>query len=92
MSRLSSYPYIVVRVACSRCRRRSQYRLARPSSRYGAEAELTTVLAKLAASCPYSGIKRFKDSCKTCGVMLPDLTDPPTPVALGLRVVGGRKR
>ena len=90
MSRLSDYPFVIVRIACTRCSRRGQYRLARLAERFGADAELTSVLSKLAAGCIYAGIKRHKGSYGTCGVMLPDLTDPP-PAAPGLRVVGGQR-
>lgn len=42
---------MIVRVACSRCPRKGQYRLARLAERYGAELELPWVIHELAKDC-----------------------------------------
>ncbi len=94
MSRLSGYPYVIVRIACSRCSRKGQYRLARLAERYGAEARLTDVLAKLSANCPHADTARHQNVHDRCGAMYPDLTKPTPPDVppgvTGLRVVASR--
>jgi hypothetical protein len=42
--RLRDYPYIVVRLACRECPRMGRYRLAVLAERFGADADLATVL------------------------------------------------
>ena len=94
MSRLSDYPFIIVRIACSRCSRKGRYRLARLAERFGADARLTDVLAKLSASCPHADTARHQSVHERGGAIYPDLKDPTPPdvppTASGLRVVGGR--
>lgn len=94
MCRLSSYPYVTVRIACSRCTRKGQYRLARLAERYGAETRLTDILAKLSASCLHADVGRHQSVHDRCGAMYPDLAKPTPPdrppAAPGLRVVGNR--
>jgi hypothetical protein len=51
---LSSYPYVVVRIACRRCTRKGSYRLARLAAKYGAEIPMTELLAHLAGDCAIS--------------------------------------
>ena len=48
---LSSYPYIVVRIACRRCTRKGSYRLARLAAKCGAEIPMMDLLAHLAGDC-----------------------------------------
>ena len=48
---LSSYPYVVVRIACRRCTRKGSYRLARLAAKYGAEIPMMELLAHLAGDC-----------------------------------------
>ncbi len=95
--RLSSYPYVIVRVACPSCKRHGAYRLARLAAKLGPETPLTDVLAALSADCPNRGIKRNKGSYPVCEIMLPDLgspTPPDVPPAVStvrqLRIVGGQ--
>ena len=97
MSRLSSYPYVTVRIACMRCPRKGQYRLARLAERYGAEATLTEVLQKLSIGCPRADTERHQSVHDRCAAFYPDLVTPTppdvppaAPGALGLRIVGGR--
>ena len=93
MSRSSEYPYVIVRIACSRCSRKGQYRLVRLAERYGAEARLTDVLAKLSANCPHADTAQHQGIHDRCGALYRDLTHPTPPdvppAAPGLRVVGG---
>jgi hypothetical protein len=77
--RLSTYPYVIVRIACEGCRRKGAYRLARLADRFGAEAGLDDVLKRLSADCPNRGLKRFKGAYPVCGAMLPDLGSPTPP-------------
>ena len=94
--RLSTYPYVIVRVSCPSCKRHGSYRLARLAARFGPEMLLTEVLAALSADCPGRGIKRHKGSYPVCEIMLPDLrspTPPDVPPAVAparLKVVSGR--
>jgi len=48
---LSSYPYVVVRIACRRCTRKGSYRLARLAAKYNAEIPMMELLAHLAGDC-----------------------------------------
>ncbi len=89
MPRLASFPYVVVRLACSRCPRRGQYCLARLAAKYGADIELVDLLASLAGSCPKWGATR--PGIERCGAFFLDLAgeplpDAPAPVAARLRV------
>ena len=89
--RLSSYPYVVVRVACTRCPRRGAYRLARLADRYGAEMTLPHLIELLSADCKLRETSRV-DIYNRCGACFPDLLgtrppDEPAPPAARLRVV-----
>ena len=81
-----------VRIACSRCARKGQYRLARLSDRYGSEVEMSTLLTQLAGDCRFRDTRR--GSADFCGAFFPDLNDPQPPDRpsgpMGLRIVGGR--
>jgi hypothetical protein len=48
---LSSYPYVVVGLACRRCTRKGSYRLARLAAKYGSETPMMELLAHLAGDC-----------------------------------------
>ncbi len=50
---LATYPYVTVRMACSMCSRRGQYRLARLAAKYGAEIDMQDLLEYLAGDCAY---------------------------------------
>ena len=88
--RLSAYPFVVVRISCSRCARKGQYRLARLADRYGAEIELPILLGHLAAGCDKRDVRRHVYDF--CGAYFPDLNgakppDVPPPLPIRLRVV-----
>ena len=95
--RLSTYPYVVVRIACSSCRGEGCDRLARLADRFGAEALMVDVLKQLSADCPNSSIRRFQGACLACRVMLPDLARPTPPhvtpavARLRLRIVSDHR-
>ena len=56
--RLSEYPFVEERVACSRCARRGCYRLARLADRYGSEVTLPYLIEALAGDCKLRDHKR----------------------------------
>jgi len=102
-ARTSSYPYVIVRVTCTKCTRRGNYRLARLAERFGAEASLVDVLRALSRDCANHGFKREKGSYpQPCGAVLADLgtprppdvpperPPPGAPVMMRPRLVGGR--
>jgi hypothetical protein len=62
--RLRDYPYIVVRFACRECPRIGRYRLAVLAERFGADADLATVLEAISASCPRR-LERHPEWCFT---------------------------
>ncbi|MCX8254649.1 hypothetical protein RHAL1_00610 [Beijerinckiaceae bacterium RH AL1] len=76
--RLSSYPYVTVRVACSRCPRRGAYRLARLADRYGAEITLPYLIEALAADCKLRDHRRL-NLYDRCGAHFPDVMSPKPP-------------
>jgi hypothetical protein len=51
--RLSSYPFVIVRIGCSLCGRNGAYRLARLAAKYGPEIPLDQLLEELALDCPW---------------------------------------
>lgn len=94
-TRLSSYPYVIVRVGCTRCTRKGSYKLGRLAQRYGAEALLPDVLKALSKDCAFAGIKRHAGHYETCGALFLDLIgdrppDLPAGVVMRPRLVGGR--
>lgn len=83
--RLSSYPYVVVRIACSKCSRKGQYRLARLADGYGSEMTFPHLVEMLSADCKLRESSRI-DIYNRCGAFFPDLpgTRPPDlPYAMG---------
>ena len=76
--RLSEYPYVVLRIECSKCGRRGQYRLARLAAKHGAEIELPWLLHELASGCSrrQQGIASVYDRC---GAFFPDLSGSKPP-------------
>ena len=75
---LSSYPYVVVRVACRRCTRKGSYRLARLAAKYGAEIPMTELLAHLAGDCAVWDTRH--PGAPRCGAYFVDLDFPAPPV------------
>ena len=90
--RLSEHPVATVRIACSRCACKGQYRLARLADKYGSEVEMTVLLSHLAADCTFRDTRR--GSAKFCGAFFPDLSVPQPPERPGRpmrpRIVGGQ--
>jgi hypothetical protein len=97
--RLSSYPYVVVRIGCSLCGRNGAYRLARLAAKYGPEITLEDLVEKLALDCPWRREKGRRPPGKydpKCGARLVDLEGPPRPPDLPppmkrLQVIRGGK-
>jgi hypothetical protein len=87
-NRLSSYPYVIVRLGCDICQRRGKYRLARLSAKFGPECSLDDVLARLAADCPdFRPRHPFKAKCGARFTDLEPPTRPPDDPAQKLRIV-----
>ena len=82
--RLSSFPWIVVRIACRSCRRHGSYRLARLAEAHGAEIALDDLLTRLAADCPLrpdptDRLRKRRKLEATCGARFTDLDGPSPP-------------
>ena len=75
--RLSEYPYVVVRIGCSKCSRKGAYKLARLADRYGAEAEIQAVLSQLAGDCAQRDVRLCVHDF--CGAFFPDLSGGGSP-------------
>lgn len=87
--RLSDYPYVVVRIACSKCPRKGRYRLARLADRYGAETTMPAVLSQLAGDCKQRDVRLRVTNF--CGAHFVDMGGRPPdepPPAVRLRIVG----
>jgi hypothetical protein len=79
---LSSYPWVVVRLACRVCPRKGQYRLARLAAKFGPEAEIDDVVELLSRDCPWRDERRSsRYGDPHCGAYLPDLENRPPPDA-----------
>ena len=79
--RLSSYPYVVVRVACRYCDRKGSYRLARLAAKFGPDVGMDELLEALAFNCGWRrqpGQRQPGKYDPKCGAHFPDL-DPPRP-------------
>jgi hypothetical protein len=74
---LSSYPYVVVRIACRRCTRKGSYRLARLAAKYGAEIPMMELLAHLAGDCAIWDTRH--PGPPRCGAYFVDLDGPAPP-------------
>lgn len=100
MDRLSSYPFVVVRIGCDLCHRRGRYRLARLAAKFGPEIPLDELLWRLAFDCPWQeGPHRrvgnqYVPKCRARFVDLTGPRRPPDlpPAMMGLRLIqGGRE-
>lgn len=77
-TKLSDWPWVVVRVECVLCRRRGSYRLARLAAKYGPEQSIAGLLRDLAHDCPWYDERR--SGASRCGARFPDLDrDAPPP-------------
>jgi hypothetical protein len=66
---LADYPFDMVRLACSKCSRRGQYRKATLVGRYNADTNMVDLRLTLAAGCPKVAAGKVMD---LCGVYYPD--------------------
>jgi hypothetical protein len=80
---LSSYPYVVVRLACTMCSRQGSYRLARLADKYGAEIPMPDLLGWLAGDCKYWSPRH--PGIPGCGAYFRDLVGPARPPDLPAR-------
>jgi hypothetical protein len=60
---LAERPTDMVRLACTKCERRGQYRKATLIERYGADANMVELRLILAADCPKVAANRMMDLC-----------------------------
>jgi hypothetical protein len=98
MDRLVDYPFVVVRIGCELCgRRTANYRLARLAAKFGPETTLGQLVEYLSWDCPLRDPavpgKRRRHRDMSCGANLVDLNGPPRPpdlpaVMKRLKVVG----
>jgi hypothetical protein len=96
--RLVDYPFVVVRVGCELCgRRTANYRLARLAAKFGPEISLRQLVEYLSWDCPVRDpaipSKRRRHRDVPCGAKLIDLNGPPRPpdmpaTMMRLKVVG----
>lgn len=92
MDDLAHFPFVVARVDCTRCTRTGAYRLARLPEKYGPNAALDNVLAKLSADCVFRTAKHPYP--QGCMARFRDLVPPERPPDLPkrkLRVISGGK-
>lgn len=75
---LASFPFVVVRLACTMCPSQGSYRLARLADKYGAEIPMPSLLAHLAGDCRYWGGPRHP-GIPGCGAYFRDLAGAPRP-------------
>jgi len=58
---LAEYPMDMVRLACTKCERRGQYRKATLIERYGPDKNMVELRLKLAAGCPKIAANQIMD-------------------------------
>lgn len=93
---LAYFPFVTVRLACTRCTRTGSYRLARLADKYGAEIPMDHLLEHLAGDCRWWNPRHPGEG--HCGAYFADLGGPsprppdlPPAGTLPLRVVTGGK-
>jgi hypothetical protein len=93
---LAYYPFITVRLACTRCARKGSYRLARLAEQHGADIQMTDLLGYLAGDCRWRNPRHPGHG--ECGAYFADVAGsaPLVPdlipdVRASLRVVTGGK-
>ena len=80
-TKLSDYPWVVIRIECVLCLRKGAYRLARLAARYGPEQSLDGLLADLAHDCPWWRSKCDRREYRAqCGARFIDLDRSLLPV------------
>ncbi len=80
---LESYPWVIVRFRCRRCRRYGDARLARLAEKFGATETIEALLTRFFATCPgrprSKGGRYVADPQFACGGYCPDLASNPPP-------------
>lgn len=91
---LATFPYVVVRLACTMCSRIGSYRLARLADKYGAAIGMDELLEHLAGDCRHWRPRHpYQPDCGAHFVDLPRGGPPDLPPgARSLRVIGGGKK
>jgi hypothetical protein len=84
---LVSYPYVVVRIGCERCKRSGQYRLARLAAKFGPEIAMQDLLLRLTADCPGRDKHPYRQVCAARFIDLDPPRRPPDAPAPVLRLV-----
>ena len=64
---LASYPYVIVRLACTMCSRKGSYRLARLAEKYGAQIDMRQLLEFLGKDAPSNSSRSFLASLISIG-------------------------
>jgi hypothetical protein len=88
---LAYYPYVVMRIGCTKCVRKGAYRLARLAAKFGAEAAAPGVLARLSADCPFRTGHVYHGRCEARYIDLDGPQPPPDLPPAALRVISGGK-
>lgn len=62
---LAEYPWVVVRIACSMCKRKKAFSLARLAAKYGPEQSLDGLLRDVAHTCPWynEAARKYEPRC-----------------------------
>ena len=74
--KLSNYPYVILRLACTTCDRKGRYRIVRLASAFGPEATIERVVGAISADCPWRVDPRKYGGC---GCYALDLMAPRRP-------------
>ena len=90
-TKLSNYPWVVVRFDCVFCTRRGRYSLARLAAQYGPEQDLDGLLHELAHDCPWWN-ERARKYEPRCGARLVDLVHNLPPRDLPPAVIAAERR
>jgi hypothetical protein len=70
---LRDYPFEMVRLACTHCERRGQYRKSTLLARFGPDYGLVSKRLELAVGCPRIPVPSIHEHCR---VIYPDLIGP----------------
>lgn len=90
---LATYPFVIVRLACTKCSRTGSYRLARLAAKYVDEIDMPRLLEHLAGDCAWWRPRHpYHEGCGACFVDLDPPRRPPDVPGRRLRIVAGGTR